>query len=476
MWMATIVIVFTAGLMAGGSPIYCVVARLHTAWLLFLGAPVAAACLVQGPGAGYAMAVGCLLFLYFLKRQGRLHGEALWTSMERATQLHRANRLKRLFLANISHEIRTPMTGILGMTQAMLRDERNADDAHKLEVVEGSCRTLLRLVGELLDMSHMEAGRIEFREKPFELWRMLAGVVTVMAERAKQKGLDLAVEIDPEGPHWILGDADRLQQVLLNLVSNAVKFTVRGGVSLRAAVRPGGEGEQLLHFEVEDTGAGIAREQLEDIFRAFEQGGDDFRREYGGTGLGLTIASHLVRLMGGTLEVESEIGYGSRFHFQIRLPVAEAPTDKLRVALPAKRQPPTVAATVLPAAAPDFSPRHLLLIEQEDDALAGVQRALEQAGHRIWRVHGIAPGLRVISVQGDRIDAVVCDAAFDDGDLTEMARRMREAVNRPRHLPLTVLAPEGLASGLMTFPIGGKRQPLGQLEEFGARKAAAVVE
>ena len=474
-WVAPVVIVFTAGIMAGGSPTYCPMPRLHAAWLLGLGLPVAGACLLLDSGPGNAMASGCLLFLYFLQRQGRLHGEALWNSMERATQLRHANRLKRLFLANISHEIRTPMTGILGMTQALLRDGRNAHAAPKLEVVEGSCRTLLRLVGELLDMSRIEAGRIEFRKRPFELWRTLSGVVTVMAEQAREKGLDLAVEIDPEGPHWLHGDADRLQQVLLNLVSNAVKFTARGGVSLRTAVRPGEEGEKVLFFEVEDSGAGIARDQLQDIFRAFQQGGDDFGREYGGTGLGLTIASHLVRLMGGALDVDSEIGYGSRFHFQLRFPVAEAPTEKLRVALPAKRQEPLVAAG---AAAPldEFSPRHLLLVEQEDDALAAAERELEAAGHRVSRVHGIAPGLRVISVHGDRIDAVVCDPAFADADLTEMARTMRERPSRPRHLPLTVLAPEGLVGGLMTFPIGGKRQPLGHLEELGARKAAGAVE
>ncbi|MCP3987188.1 MAG: hypothetical protein GY723_22605, partial [bacterium] len=229
------------------------------------------------------------------------------------------------------------------------------------------------------------------------------------------------------------------------------------------------EGEQVLHFEVEDTGAGIEHDQLQDIFRAFAQGGDDFGREYGGTGLGLTIASHLVRHMGGALAVESEIGYGSRFHFQVRMSAAEAPTDRIRVALPARQRAPAIAAPAVPKPC-DFSPRHLLLVEQEDDALMGVERELEAAGHRISRVHGIAPGLRVISVHGDRIDAVVCDAAFDDADLTGMARTMREGANRPRHLPLTVLAPEGLTGGLMTFPIGGKRQPQGQLEELGARK------
>ncbi len=359
--------------------------------------------------------------------------EANQRANEMAAEAAKASAAKSEFLANMSHEIRTPLNGIIGMTNLALDTKLTMEQSDYLETVKFSADALLTVINDILDFSKIEADKIDLEEVAFSLIDCVEGALKTIAHRANEKGLELLCDIAPEVPQTVAGDPGRLRQVLLNLIGNALKFTAEGEVGIRVVVDAIEEKASIMHFIIFDSGVGIAPEKLEMIFDSFTQADVSTTRQFGGTGLGLTISRRLVQLMGGQMWVESELGAGSRFHFTLRLitvannaAVTGSPTSPVMRVLHAKQD--VLPAPLTTRSLPDKSDRsrglHILLAEDNRVNQMVAQRSLEKRGHQVVIAETGEEALEALAQRS--FDVVLMDVHMPGIDGIEATKAIRE--------------------------------------------------
>jgi signal transduction histidine kinase/DNA-binding response OmpR family regulator len=344
-----------------------------------------------------------------------------------------ANRAKSEFLANISHEIRTPMNAIIGMTDLALSASRDAEQREYLDTVSSSSRHLLSLLNEILDLSKVEAGRMELEPRPFLFRASMDRLVRDLSAAARHKGLEVIFQVDSDVPDALIGDMGRLRQVFFNLVSNAIKFTSEGEILVRVGVKRLAPDEVLLTMAVSDTGEGIAPEQQREIFDPFTQADASTTRRFGGTGLGLAISRQLVRLMGGDMRVESALGEGSTFMFECRFPLA-SPEETAGLEAPPDHD-----------LGPDTDGPGLAVLLVEDNPVNQklASTLLSRMGHRVTLASDGREALGCLA-QGD-FDLVLMDVQMPGMDgLEATAHIRRQEQGGGRRLPIIALTAHAL--------------------------------
>ncbi|GAB3554026.1 hypothetical protein GCM10027343_41600 [Noviherbaspirillum agri] len=349
-----------------------------------------------------------------------------------------ASRMKSEFVANMSHEIRTPMNAILGLSSLLEDSALGETERSYVADIKVSAKSLLGILNDILDFSKIEAGRLELENTQFSIEEVLRNTSVIVSANARDKGITTTFSTAPDVPHAMLGDPLRLQQVLLNLTGNAVKFTERGSVDVQVRKLAESDTEVTLEFSVRDTGVGIAPEHYTHIFDAFSQGDNSTSRRYGGTGLGLAISNRLVVLMGGALDFSSQLGKGSNFFFTARF-------GKVKAAVQPACPSPTAGATGVAAHAGRLAGLRVLLVEDNviNQKVAG--QILRKAGATVKVVGDGRAAVDMLEESADSFDAVLMDIQTPVMDGYEATRIIRQQL-KLHDLPIIAMTANAMAT------------------------------
>ncbi|MBP6898610.1 MAG: PAS-domain containing protein [Burkholderiaceae bacterium] len=385
-------------------------------------------------------------------------------------QAEAANEAKSRFLATMSHEMRTPLNGVLGMVGLMLDSPLDATQRRRARLVQRSGQALLALINDILDLSRIEAGRMRLEQAVFQPAEVVQEVVTLLATRAQPRGLALALHLPDGAPPPLLGDAGRLQQVLFNLLGNALKFTERGRIDVRLGHAPASDGRVQLTLEVSDTGIGIAAQDLPQLFERFTQADSSTARRFGGSGLGLAIVHEIVALMQGSVGVASTPGAGSCFTVRVSLPRAEA--DAATAAAADAAEPAAPAPPPLP---------RLRVLAVEDDPLQQtlIQSLVQALGHHCELAASAAEALQRLQPPGTPVDLLLLDLQLPQMDGLALTRAIRALPGPAGQLPIVGIGAQADAAQRATCLTAGMDalvvQPLAAPQLAAALRQALVL-